>query len=311
VQAAGAEQAASAAQQAVQGVKHIAEVAEESVRETHTAGEVANHGESIMKETVAGMQRIRTASLDASNKVNALGDSSKKIGEIVEAINDIAEQTNLLALNAAIEAARAGEHGKGFAVVADEVRKLAERSAGQTKEIATLIRGIQDGIDAAVSAMATGAKEVETGETLANKAGKALAEILVSAGKVAKDVETVAHIANEVEGHAEDVLKAAENASSATEETNAATEEMAASSTEVTKAIEHVAAVTEQASSVAEELSAAAEEQNASVEEMTASSKELADMAEQARQHLAHFTVRSARDNATQASGKYQPLVNA
>lgn len=305
VQAAGAEQAASAAQQAVEGVKRIAQVADETVGESHTSGEVANRGAAIVKDTVAGMHRVRTASMAASNKVNALGESSKKIGEIVEAINDIAEQTNLLALNAAIEAARAGEHGKGFAVVADEVRKLAERSAGQTKEIAVLIRGIQEGIDAAVSAMVTGVKEVETGEELANKAGEALAEILASAGKVAKDVESVAQIAREVEGHAEEVLKSAENVSSVTEETNAATEEMAASSTEVTRAIEHVAAVTEQSSSVAEELSAAAEEQNASVEEMTASSKELSDMAESAHKRLSQFTVGSDNRERQQPSARY------
>ncbi|HEX2950374.1 MAG TPA: methyl-accepting chemotaxis protein [Armatimonadota bacterium] len=304
MQAVGAEQAANAAQEAVTGVKNISSLAEKTAVQAQAAGEVAQHGAKIVQDTIEGMERVRQSTAESSEKVNTLGEASKKIGEIVEAINDIAEQTNLLALNAAIEAARAGEHGKGFAVVADEVRKLAERSAGQTKEIAALIRGIQEGIDAAVASMVAGTTEVENGMGLANNAGEALAEILTAAGKAAEEVMAVSRVAQDVEVSAAEVLKAVENVSSVTEETNAATEEMAASSSEVTRAIEHVAAVTEQSSSVAEELSAAAEEQNASVEEMTASSKELANLAAQAQEQLSKFTVSDMADDGKKKIAK-------
>jgi methyl-accepting chemotaxis protein len=290
-QAMGAEQATKAAQDALAGVREIVNNAEAARADAQTAGAVAQNGASIVDETVAGMGRVRAASTDSATRITALSESSQRIGEIVEAINDIAEQTNLLALNAAIEAARAGEHGKGFAVVADEVRKLAERSAAQTKEIAALIRGIQDGISAAVNSMAVAGQEVDSGVALANKAGTALAEILAAADKVVAQAAGVAERARGVEGNAAQVLSAAENVSSASEESTAATEEMAASSSEVTRAIEHVAAVTEQSSATSEELSAAAEEATALVEEMSAASKELADLADRTRVLLATFTV--------------------
>src|SRR5918999_1637693 len=124
------------------------------------------------------MTEIRVVVAEAAGKVEELGKLGEKIGAVVETIDDIAEQTNLLALNAAIEAARAGEHGKGFAVVADEVRKLAERSQRETKAIADLIRDVQAGTREAVQAMELGAQKVEDGSARADQAGAALDEIL-------------------------------------------------------------------------------------------------------------------------------------
>jgi len=291
VSAQGAEQATTATQQAVEAIKQIAVAADAARRDAENTGDVAKQGAIIVQETVAGMARVKQASTDSGEKINALGGASQKIGEIVEAINDIAEQTNLLALNAAIEAARAGEHGKGFAVVADEVRKLAERSASQTREIASLIRNIQEGIQTAVDSMTVATKEVEDGVDKVNNAGTALNDILSATDNVVSQVKSVSQLCEEVEKSSNEVFRVVDSVSTASEQSNAATEQMTASSTEVMKVIELFTAGIEQSSSVAEELSAAAQEQNASVEEMTASTTTLADLSKQTKQMLDRFTV--------------------
>ncbi len=142
------------------------------------ATEMALKGGEVVRQTVAGMGRISEAVQSSAQTVESLAKSSEKIGAIVAVIDDIANQTNLLALNAAIEAARAGEQGRGFAVVADEVRALANRTTGATREISEMIKSIQDGTQAAVASMGTGKKEVEQGGVLAQQAGDALEQIV-------------------------------------------------------------------------------------------------------------------------------------
>ncbi|MBK7091914.1 MAG: hypothetical protein IPH59_09365 [bacterium] len=124
------------------------------------------------------MNKIASVVQDSAATIQALAKSSDQIGEIISVIDDIADQTNLLALNAAIEAARAGEQGRGFAVVADEVRKLAERTTKATKEITDMIKGIQSDTKGAVVSMEQGIHEVEGGRQLADKAGESLNAIL-------------------------------------------------------------------------------------------------------------------------------------
>jgi methyl-accepting chemotaxis protein len=141
------------------------------------ASKAAQEGVQTVQNTIQSMQSIQKKVGLSAQKVQEMGERSEQIGVIVEAIEDIASQTNLLALNAAIEAARAGEHGKGFAVVADEVRRLAERAAASTKEISSLIHGIQVTVTEAVKAMQDGANEVENGVGTANQAGEALNNI--------------------------------------------------------------------------------------------------------------------------------------
>ena len=160
------------------------------------AGTVALEGGKVVKETINGMIRISDVVKHSSQTVQALGKSSNEIGEIIQVIDDIADQTNLLALNAAIEAARAGEQGRGFAVVADEVRKLAERTSKATQEIASMIKQIQKDTDGAVKSMKLGTDEVEKGKILAEKAGQSLKEIIAGAENVA-DIVTQVAVASE------------------------------------------------------------------------------------------------------------------
>ncbi len=169
--------AAEAVNEMSHTIQRMAENAEAATQTSLKATQAAVKGGTSVAETIKGMQRIRAAVQTTGKKIKGLGERSLEIGAIIEVINEIATQTNLLALNAAIEAARAGEQGKGFAVVADEVRKLAERAARATKDITSLIKGIQVETSEAVTVMEEGTREVEEGTKLADQAGAALREI--------------------------------------------------------------------------------------------------------------------------------------
>jgi len=246
-------------------------------------------GSAIVEETLQGMQSIKVKVGVSAEKVLEMGKRSEEVGAIVETIEDIASQTNLLALNAAIEAARAGEHGKGFAVVADEVRKLAERSSQATKEIGGLISGIQKTVAEAVKAMDEGSKEVEIGVASANKAGTALADILVAAQDVNKQATLAGEAAGQMNTFAGELVAAVDSVSAVVEENTAATEEMAANSSEVTQAIESIASVSEENSAAIEQVSASAEEMSAQVEEVTASAQSLAELAQELQKVVNRF----------------------
>jgi methyl-accepting chemotaxis protein len=247
--------------------------------ESNNAATAARDGSTTVVETVHGMESIREKVGLSAKKVQEMGNRSDQIGAIVETIDDIASQTNLLALNAAIEAARAGEHGKGFAVVADEVRKLAERSSSATKEIGSLIKGIQQTVAEAVSAMNESATEVETGVERASRAGEALDNILKAAEAVNHQAQQAANGVAQMGALANELVAAADDVSAIVEENTAATEEMAAGSSEITQAIDNIASVSEENSAAVEEVSASAEEMTAQVEEVTASAQSLSEMA--------------------------------
>ena len=243
------------------------------------AGDAAAKGAETVRQTVDGMARIKEAVESAAAKVTELGAKSDQIGAIVETIDDIAEQTNLLALNAAIEAARAGEQGKGFAVVADEVRKLAERSSRATKEIAALIAEVQTETEAAVKAMKVGAAEVEAGAELAGRAGSALDEIAGAVDSSNAAVGRIVRAMDTMQNASAGLVSASDAIAAIAQQTNAAAESMSASAEQVARAVESIAAISEENSASAEEVSAATEQLSAQSEEVVASAATMADMA--------------------------------
>jgi len=270
-------------------IEQVANNAQSVTRDSAEAAAHSRNGAVTVQETIAGMEAIRSKVGLSATKVEEMGTRSEEIGAIVETIEDIASQTNLLALNAAIEAARAGEQGKGFAVVADEVRKLAERSSLATKEIAALIKGIQKTVNEAVGAMKASASEVEAGVERANSAGVVLEKILVAAESVYKQAEEAGNAASKVSVAAAELVESVDAVSAVIEENTAATEEMAANSSELTQSIENIASVSEENSASVEEVSASTEEVSAQVEEVSASATSLMDMAKQLSQVVARF----------------------
>jgi methyl-accepting chemotaxis protein len=290
-QASAANKASSITAQLSSAIEQVAGNAQSVVQGSTAAADAAKKGTTKVQDTLKGMQNIKQRVGVSAEKVQEMGSRSDQIGDIVTTIEDIASQTNLLALNAAIEAARAGEAGKGFAVVADEVRKLAERSSTSTKEIASLIKSIQKTVSEAVTAMDDGAKEVERGVLIANEAGDSLVEILKAAEGVSEQAEQAAAAAEQMSASANELVAAVDSVSAVIEENTAATEQMAAGSTEVTQAIENIASVSEENSAAVEEVSASAEEMSAQVEEVTASAQTLAELARQLQNVVNQFKV--------------------
>ena len=271
------------------GVDQVAQTAGQVASASQQTLKAAEHGGLAVLETTAAMAEIQRVVGQATVTVEELGKLGDRIGAVVETIDDIAEQTNLLALNAAIEAARAGEHGKGFAVVADEVRKLAERSSRETRQIAELIQQVQAGTQQAVKAMQAGASRVEQGSRKADLAGQALQAILTAVEHTVGQANEIASASQAMADGARQVTTAMSSISAIVEENTAATEQMSAQSDQVSEAIQSIAAVSEEQSASAEEVSASAEEMAAQIEEMSAQADELSSTAEQLRRLVARF----------------------
>ncbi|MNJ56966.1 Methyl-accepting chemotaxis protein McpA [compost metagenome] len=209
------------------------------------------------------MNSVQESITSLSELMAGLGERSAQIGTITEVINGIAGQTNLLALNAAIEAARAGEHGRGFAVVADEVRKLAEESSASAQQITGLVQLIQQDTRHAVEAVKANGVETQSGMEIVTNAGYVFKEILNAVNKVAGEIQEV----------------------------SAGAEQIAASSDEVVKFMEQISTISEAASGGTHNVSAATEEQLASMEEIASSAASLSKMAEQLQEQVNKFKV--------------------
>ncbi len=188
---------AAAVEQMTVGIEHIARNAGEADSLAHRSGELSRQGGEIVAAVVEEIRQIAASVSESAHTVAELGERSGQISAIVQVIGDIAAQTNLLALNAAIEAARAGEQGRGFAVVADEVRKLAERTAQSTREIGEMVAAIQQGTSGAVQGMEQGVIRVNEGVVRAQRAGEAMHGIREAANQVQGTVAEISHALRE------------------------------------------------------------------------------------------------------------------
>jgi len=216
-------------------IEEVSGNAERSSDVARHSVEVAHKGGEAVRRTIDGMNAIRETIQDTSKRIKRLGESSQEIGNIVELINDIAEQTNILALNASIQASMAGEAGRGFAVVADEVQRLAERSTNATKQIEVLVRTIQADTNEAVVSMERSTTDVVGGALLAENAGAALDEIEQVSNQIASLVQNISSSARQQAGSAADVTRRTTRLREISEQTGKATSATAAATAKLSE----------------------------------------------------------------------------
>ncbi|SEG64799.1 methyl-accepting chemotaxis protein [Paenibacillus sp. UNC499MF] len=258
-----AEQSSQAMEEMAGGIQRIAESSSTVADTTNRTAAEAKQGNNAIQMAVRQMDSIRDSVTLTSGELKTLGEHSRQIGDIVDAITQIASQTQMLSLNASIEAARAGEHGRGFAVVAGEVKKLAEQSAKSAAHITELIAHIRTSTDNAITTMDRGVAEVGKG-----------AEIIHIAGIVFQDIYT-----------------AVQNVSDQIREVSAATEQMSAGSEEVSASMMEMLQISQGSADNAQMISAASEQQLASMEEVSSASESLSRMAQNLQESLSKFKI--------------------
>jgi twitching motility protein PilJ len=227
-----------------QRINQVSGQAQESARVARTSLQAAESGLQAVQDAIGGMNAIRDQIQETSKRIKRLGESSQEIGEITELISDITEQTNVLALNAAIQAASAGEAGRGFSVVAEEVQRLAERSADATRQIAALVKAIQTDTQDAVAAMERSTQGVVEGAKLSDNAGTALSEIDRVSRRLAELIEQIssatsaeAESANEVAGNIQHIFAVTEQTGEGTRSTAAQVRELSAMAEELRQSV--------------------------------------------------------------------------
>ncbi|MBN6185401.1 methyl-accepting chemotaxis protein [Aneurinibacillus sp. BA2021] len=259
----GTEGSASAMEEVAQGLQNITAFTQRISEAALETAKLAEQGNQSIQQTVEQMNEIQHSVDYSVTKVKVLNERSREIKKIIDVITDISSQTNLLALNAAIEAARAGEHGKGFAVVADEVRKLAEQSNASAIQIVELITDIERNLDETIEAMDLVNQNVEKGVHVADDSGQAFKKILHSVEEVTSQVQ----------------------------ETTSISEQLSANSQEVNASVQSIAAIAKQVTFNSQSVAAASEEQLASMEEISSSAASLSNMAEEMQRTIHKFKV--------------------
>jgi methyl-accepting chemotaxis protein len=236
------------------GIQQVADSTYAVSQSSDRVVETAKDGMKESENAVLTIQRVRETTEKTSEVIKALGEESKEIGQIVDVIKQIAAQTNLLALNAAIEAARAGEQGRGFAVVADEVRKLAEQSSSSAEQIASLISKIQSETNNAVKVMEIGTKEVSEGVVVVNKAGQSFKLIVEEINQVVSQVQEVSAASQQMAAGSSSVVRAIEEIENIANQTVTSTKEVAQSTKEQAASMEEIARAAENLSLLSEDL---------------------------------------------------------
>jgi methyl-accepting chemotaxis protein len=226
---------AAAVEQVTVSINHVSESAKEALKISINSGDLSSQGGDIIHDAATEMMKIADTVRQTSNAIEELGQQSTQISSIVQVIRDVAEQTNLLALNAAIEAARAGEQGRGFAVVADEVRKLAERTTKATEEISNMTSTIQSSARMAVVSTGTAVSQVEGGVALAQQGGDAINQIKDGAGQVIGVVNEISSALIEQGNASNDIAAHVEKVAQMTEENSAAAAETAGAANNLEK----------------------------------------------------------------------------
>jgi methyl-accepting chemotaxis protein len=249
-------------------VTDVAKLAEEADRISQRASQDAKTGDEAVGRTVDGMKSISETMENTARVITGLGKRSQEIGKILEVIEEIADQTNLLALNAAIEAARAGEAGRGFAVVADEVRKLAERSVEAAKEIGEVVRQVQADTGDAVDAAKAGALQTKEGIALADRAGLALRSIIESVSRSSQLMGQIASATSKQSQASAEVLQTVSHMNNATTQVTTAVREQAEGSKQIRSAMENIKKVMTQAAYSTKEQAAGGRQVRGAVEDM-------------------------------------------
>ncbi|CAG0996998.1 Methyl-accepting chemotaxis protein McpA [Methanosarcinales archaeon] len=265
-----------------QSVQQVATSSQKAAQGATDASTTASQVGKMSDDVTLKMAEIQSTVDNSATVIRQLDGKSQQIGEIIGVITNIADQTNLLALNAAIEAARAGEHGRGFAVVADEVRKLAEESRSAANQITGLIKEIQQGTNQAVVAMENGTKTVFEGTKIMENTVSAINQIVKAAADVAAMINEIA----------------------------AATEQQSASVEEVTSSVEDVSSICEESAAGTQETSAAAEEQTISMDVLVNAARELAKLSDELQDEVAKFNIGefvTSQINASTKTAKNKP----